>query len=145
MSDIRNSTATVAIGCKLPNGLVMEIPEPAPGRQHLPGPIGLRYTLNGANSKMIRTPFGPVAQGSFRYGITHVPKDFADKWFERYKDMQFVKRGQVFVVQDEQRAVSAAKERENDSQTRTGLEPLEEKDSRLPKGVARKKDEAAAA
>lgn len=145
MPDVRNSTATVAVGCKLPNGLIMEMPEPAKGRQLLPAPIGERHVLKGANACLVQTPFGSVAAGNHRYSINHVPADFARAWFERYKDMECVKRGQVFMMPDEARAIAAAKERENDKQTSTGLESLVDKDRRLPKQVAKSKPEAEAA
>lgn len=137
--DVRTSTTTVTVGCKLPNGLVMELPEPAAGRQLLPGPIGERHVLAGANSKLVKTPIGFVTSGTYRYGVTQVPKEFAEAWFARHKDFDFVKRGMVFMVNNEASANAAAKERENDAATRTGLEPLGEKDSRLPKGVSRNK------
>lgn len=146
MADVRQSTITVAIGCKLPNGLIMELVEPPAKdtRQLLPAPIGKRVTLNGANSCLVDTPFGKVAAGTHKYGVTHVEKDFAIAWFERYKDMECVKRGQVFILQrqDEKSVAAETKERADDPQTRTGLEALVDKDTRLPKGVTRKKDES---
>ncbi len=145
MPDVRTSTTTVAVGCKLPNGLIMELIEPVQGRQLIPAPIGERHTLKGANSQLLKTPFGPVAQGTHRYGITHVPKEFAEEWFRRNKDFECVKRGQVFMVKDEATARGEAKDRQDDKVTRTGLEALTDKDSRLPKGVVKKKDEAEAA
>lgn len=146
MSDLRTSTTTVSVGCKLPSGLVMELAEPAAGRQLLPGPIGERHTLAGANSCLIKTPIGFVTQGTHRFGITQVPKEFAEAWFARHKDFDCVKRGQVFMVKDETSAKAAAKERESDVITRTGLEPLNDKDARLPKGVSKgKREEAEAA
>ena len=145
MADIRTSTTTVTVGCKLPNGLIMELAEPAAGRQLIPAPIGERHTLNGSNSTLIDSPFGRVAQGTHRYGITHVPKEFAEAWFARHKDFEFVKRGQVFIVKDAAAAASEAKLRENDSATRTGLEALVDKDPRLPKSVGKRREEPEAA
>lgn len=147
MADVRNSTATVSVGCKLPNGLIMELVTPAEGRQLIPAPIGERHTLKGANDCLVKTPFGPVAAGMHKYGVTQVPRAFAEEWFKRYKDMECVKRGQVFILQstDDKSITAETKERQGDSQTRTGLEALVDKDPRLPKGVTKKKEEAEAA
>lgn len=140
MTDVRNSTTTVFVGCKLPNGLIMELVEPVTGRViAAPAPIGRRFTLKGANSCLIQTHMGPVSAGTHQYGVTEVPKDFAEEWFKRYKGMEIVKRGQVFLLekQDARSVKAETKERQDDPQTRTGLEPLAEKDPRLPGGLTK--------
>jgi hypothetical protein len=135
------STDTVLVGCKLPNGLIMEIVEPnmlvgADGKP-LPGalvpqplPIGKRYFLKGANS--VRE--NPRAQqGVHPYAMTRVPRAFWDAWLERHKDRDFVKNGLVFVAEDDASARDMAKEFINQ---RTGLEGLNQqvdKDPRMPK------------
>jgi hypothetical protein len=137
------STTTVLVGCKLPNGLVMELLEPGmildkdgkPAEGRRPAPAGERVILKGANS--LRTD-RRAAQGEHPYGITTVSKAFWEAWFARNKDFDFVRRGFVFVVERagadnalaDARAIS--KERRG---LRTGLEALAlEKDPRMEPG-----------
>lgn len=106
------------------------------GRQLLPNPAGDRYTLKGSNSLLIHTgtPIGPAAQGVHRYATTRVPEAFAHEWFKRNAGLDCVKRELVFIVEDPKNPAPEIKERETDSQTRTGLEALapEGRDPRMP-------------
>lgn len=160
----------VIIGCKLPNGLIMELIDPptdaqvdqmnalsrqiatekeqakrdallaqmmalqaAPkrgSRQLLPSPAGKRYTIKGSNSLLVivpKSPLGPPSQGEHQYAKTSVPEEFATEWFKRNKDLDCVRRGLIFMVKDVKEADGMIKERRNDSQLRTGLEALAEK------------------
>jgi len=107
----------VLIGCKLPHGLIMEIPDV--GDLLRPKPVGQRVILKGANS--LRTNPN-AAQGSFPYAVTSVDKDFADRWFARYQSEPFVKNGLVFIAKSEADARSMSKERLPE---RTGMEALD--------------------
>lgn len=108
--------AKVIVGCKLPNGLIMELVKP--GQLHAPAPVGERVTLKGANSAVIArsNPAEP------NYGMTYVEDAFAAEWFKVNKDMAFVKSGAVFMVADEKRYQGEVKDRTGD--VRTGMEPI---------------------
>lgn len=94
--------ATVSVGCKLPNGIVMELGEK-------------RQVLNGANSS--------VLIGG--HGITeNVDKEFFDAWAAKNKDLSFVKGGFVFA---HEKAANVSAEAKDRSKQKTGLEPLDPK------------------
>lgn len=133
-----SSEDMVMVGCKLPHGLIMEIPEPGTmegidavsgkvirvqGRK--PAPVGKRYILKGANS-MRRND---KAQGQFQYGITPIPRAFWERWLARYKDADFVTKGFVFAEDTMRDAQASAKEKLGEL---TGMEAMQqEKDPRI--------------
>lgn len=100
-----NGTATVWVGCKLPNGLVCEM-----------GKFGdedyQSHTLNGANSARVHGG----------YGLTQVPTDFWTAWVKKHKRLSFVQKGLVFAQGDLASAESHAIDL---STVKTGLEPLD--------------------
>lgn len=106
----------VLIGCKLPHGLIMEIPDV--GDLLRPKPVGKRVILKGANS--LRTNPN-AAQGNFPYAVTLVDKDFWDAWLERHKDRPFITNRLVFVAKNEADAKAMGKELLGE---RTGMESL---------------------
>lgn len=125
---------TVAVGCKLPNGLTLrvfswhEYEEPNSGgktrriaRQNAEAG---EYVLNGNAVSMEALQRGDInhrVTGGF--GITTgVPKDFWDLWLEQNKDSQLVREGLVFAHASEQSVVSEARKRES---LRSGLEPID--------------------
>lgn len=120
--------AKVYVGCKLPNGLIMELLEPHPQERSLvPNQqTGPRVELNGANSVRIERT-NPQDLG---FGITTVDEEFAKAWFEANKNVPYVKEGLVFMVASEAAARGEAKDRKSEL---TGLEPLrtDGKDKRL--------------
>lgn len=132
------SEEMVYVGCKLPHGLVLEIPEPGmmegihpetgkiikvAGRK--PAPVGKRYVLKGANS-MRRSD---RAQGQYPYAITPIPKAFWERWLARYKDADFVTKGFVFAEDTARDAQASAKEKLPEM---TGMEAMQqEKDPRV--------------
>lgn len=136
--DVTKSADMVQVGCKLPHGLIMEVPEPGTmegidpvsgrvikvqGRK--PSPVGERYILKGANS-MRRSD---KAQGQFPYAITAIPKEFWERWLARYKDAPFVKNGFVFMEPSLKDAQASAKEKLKEA---TGMEAMaQEKDPRI--------------
>ncbi len=69
---------TVIVGCKLPNGIIIE---------H----AGKRVTLAGGHSAKIR--------GS--HGMTVVDKDFWDAWRATHADYHPVKKGLIFAHEKE--------------------------------------------
>lgn len=89
--DKLNGTATVVVGCKLPNGMICEV-----GR---PGDDNHRHVrLNGSNANVVVGADGkPVVGG---YGLTTVSKQFWDEWLKTHKRLDFVRNGFVFVHND---------------------------------------------
>ncbi len=93
--------STVTIACKLPNGLILDIPG-APS-----------ITLNGANH--------PDAIAG--HGFTDVPADFWEAWTKLYADFQPLKKELIFAQGSERSAVSKAKERKGEKSGLEGLDP----------------------
>lgn len=98
----------VTVGCKLPNGLVIEKGEK-------------KVVLKGANTSELIGGHG-ITEG--------VDKDFFEAWLADHKDLDFVKGGFVFAHEKSQNASAEAKDR---SKNKTGLEPLDPTDK--PKGL----------
>lgn len=89
----------IVVGCKLPNGLVVEMG-------------GYAVTLNGSNSAI-------VVGG---YGLTDgVDKDAFDKWLEVHKDQPYVKKDLVFA---QSKASSAQAKAVENEEVKSGLEGL---------------------
>ncbi|EOG6131785.1 hypothetical protein ACLF4G_000847 [Cronobacter sakazakii] len=90
---------TIVIGCKLPNGLVVE-------------QDGYTVTLNGSNSSN-------VVGG---YGLTEgVDKDAFEKWLEVHKNQPYVKNELVFA---QAKANSAQSKATENASVKSGLEGL---------------------
>jgi hypothetical protein len=90
---------TIVVGCKLPNGLVVE-------------QDGYTVTLNGANSSN-------VVGG---YGLTEgVDKDAFEKWMEVHKNQLYVKNELVFA---QAKANSAQSKATENASVKSGLEGL---------------------
>jgi len=127
--------ASVWIGCKLPNGLMMEIVQPGNGL--MPAPQGKRVMLKGANSMRATVKDNPIIG---KYAVTEVDESFWDEWLKRHKDFLFIKNGAIFVEKSMKDAQAHAKA---DMKAKTGLEPLNpEKDERV-KGVTPDKEKLA--
>ena len=90
---------TIVVGCKLPNGLVVE-------------QEGYTVTLKGANSSN-------VVGG---YGLTEgVDKDAFEKWMEVHKNQPYVKNELVFA---QAKANSAQSKANENASVKSGLEGL---------------------
>ena len=112
------TASTYSIGCKLPNGLHLEIRKPLPGTGSK-DERGPRFsferfaTLKGTNDDN--------AVGGF--GITHgVDAALYDAWLEQHSWLPAVKNGLVFKVQDRNLVAPMAKEM---AEVKSGLEPLD--------------------
>ncbi|EPE4838845.1 hypothetical protein ACSIZT_004277 [Yersinia enterocolitica] len=89
----------LTVGCKLPNGLVLE-------------QDGYQVELNGSNSSLV---FGG-------YGLTEgVNKDAFDKWLSVHKDQPYVKNDLVFAQAKTNSAQAKASE---NAKVKSGLEGL---------------------
>lgn len=92
-------TATVTVGCKIPNGLHLDLG-------------GKRITLNGSSSSL-------VIGG---YGLTEgVPAEFFEAWMKAYADSPAVTNGLVFA---QEKAADARAQALDQAEIKTGLEPL---------------------
>lgn len=135
--------AKVFVGCKLPNGLVMELIR-LPEMKNSIIPVGRTeddtvVELNGANSAMIAR----VNPADAAYGVTEVDEAFAKRWFEVNKNLKFVKEGLVFMVGTEAAFKGESRDRRGE---RTGMEPLNPegaRDSRIDGVEVDKKHHAA--
>jgi hypothetical protein len=96
---------TVTIGCKLPNGIVLELPDKD-------GKI-VTVTLAGSNSSKV---LGAL------HGETGVDADFWAGWKSANKDFVPFKSGAIFEAKTPKDAAAKAKDTPE-----TGLEPLPQK------------------
>jgi hypothetical protein len=106
-------TNLVTVGCKLPNGLILEMGK-AGSEQYK------RVVLNGANS-------AKIVGG---YGLTDVDADFMAAWLKKYAWLAPVKNGMVFVQSDVDNATAQALDK---ADAVSGFERLDPK--RAPKGI----------
>jgi hypothetical protein len=127
--------AKVFVGCKLPNGLIMELIR-LPENKNSIIPAGRLdedtvVTLKGANSQRIARTNPADAP----YGVTEVDEAFATEWFKRNKGMAFIKNKQVFMAKTREELDSEASNME--LLVTTGLEPLKTDgtDPRQQKGI----------
>lgn len=104
---------TVTVGCKLPNGLIIEVG-------------GQSVELNGANASN-------VIGG---HGITYnVDADFFNAWMEAHQDRDMVKNGFIFAHDKAADAKAEAVDKEDNA---TGLEAV---DPNAPNAGVTKADE----
>ena len=126
--------STVQVGCKIRQGLIMELIEPGVNDD---GKLGImpaavdpdkpRVFLKGCNSQRV-AQINPAAE---TYVLTDVDEAFAREWFKRNSKMPFVRNGQVFIQEGPKSAPAIAKERAG---IETGFEALNPiKDQRLIK------------
>ena len=102
-----NGTIMVTIGCKLPNGLLLEM-----GR--IGDPDYVVVALKGANDSA-------VVGG---YGMTQVSEDFWKAWYQKNQGLTFVKKQMVFVAPDVASAASKAMELAEKKSGFEALDPL---------------------
>ena len=102
-------SATVWVGCKLPNGLVLELGKPEQQDKYQ------KIILNGSSTAAIQNTAGG-------FGLTEVPRPFWEEWERKHKHLGWFKHGHVFAVSDFASAQAAGLEREK---VLTGLEPLD--------------------
>lgn len=106
---------TVTVGCKLPNGLILEMGKKGDANHKT-------ATLNGANAAAVQ-----VAGG---YGLTEVDGAFYEAWAKKHHWLPALKSGAIFVQDNRENATAAAIDT---SELRTGLERLDPKAA--PKGI----------
>lgn len=105
---------TVTVGCKLPNGLIIEVG-------------GQSVELNGANASNI---IGG-------HGITYnVDADFFNAWLEAHQDRDMVKNGFIFAHEEAENTEAEAQEK-TDNETKLEAINTDDKDN----GVSTAKEE----
>lgn len=95
--------AKVTVGCKLPNGLIIEVD-------------GVRVTLNGVNKSNIV---------GADHCTTLVDESFWNAWLKEHETLMAVTSGAIFVAKNDVEAAAIVK----DKKTKTGLEGASPKES----------------
>lgn len=136
-----HSGATVTVGCKIPNGIVMQLQQeeevnlPVLGggfksvKENRPHPSAPTYTLFGNKTPIGHAPRCLIVGG---FAMTPgLPKDFVVKWFDQNKNLDLVKAGLIIFRDTTDEARANAKEH---SGLRSGLEAISPgNDPRIPK------------
>ena len=132
----RKHSATVTVGCKIPNGLRLQLQH----KMERPMPTG-RGMENDFQMVGVNVFGGPVhvidgpaipAMGGVPDGyrmprveagvaLTEVPRDFFEEWLHQNAKADFVINGMVFAYGDAQNVKAKAREEES---RMSGLEPL---------------------
>lgn len=99
----------VIVGCKLPHGLIIRLP-------NAETPV----TLKGANSGTIVGLDGKVVRGTC--GFTPVDEAFITQWLKLNAPMVMVKKGLVFVQKDQKNAAAEASDK---AAVKTGFEAVD--------------------
>jgi hypothetical protein len=97
--EVRTMADKVIIGCKLPNGIILEAGDK-------------KQVVKGLNSIVI---IGAT------HATTEVDAEFYAAWLEEHKDFPAVKSGALFVARTIDAVKEIAKDREED---KTGFEPM---------------------
>jgi|WetSurMetagenome_2_1015567.scaffolds.fasta_scaffold1848434_1 hypothetical protein len=108
--------AFVIIGCRLPNGLTLELPGKPP------------VVLNGQNSAQAGRPIILLSEDDC--GYTEVDADFWQAWKAAYKGFAPLESNAIFEAKNKTDAKSIAKELKKE---KTGHEPLPQKTGEISK------------
>ena len=141
-NDLRTTTTassdTVIVGCKIPNGLILQLShmerssEPVMGGGHrdvkLGRKVGPKYVIKGPAFQVGVMPRYLIAGG---YALTSgIPKDFWEEWLEQNKEADYVKNDLVIAHQSMEDLERHCLDNEH---LKTGLEPMDP--TRLPRGL----------
>jgi hypothetical protein len=119
---------TVTVGCKLPNGIVLDLYGPrTPDRAQVAPQLLKSFTLKGSrfptDDNGVARATWDVVGGSTGFGLTeNVPADFWNAWLEAHKESELVTNGIVFAVPTLDDAKSEGAKR---ADTKSGFEPLD--------------------
>jgi len=108
--------ASITIGCRLPNGLILELP----GKPPVP--------LNGQNSAQAGSPIILLSESDC--GFTEVNADFWAEWKKIYKGFAPLESNAIFEAKNRADAKDIAKELKKE---KTGHEPLPQKTGAISK------------
>ncbi len=132
------SSEVVTVGCRLPNGLKLEVGYStsqqgaggAPFVMYRKGADYQTFTLKGTNQRLfVRGPDGKIlttlvsARDKEPYLNQGVPKDLFDRWCAEHRDAWVLKSGQVFLVPKP--ADTAAVMKDAQATSANILEPLD--------------------
>lgn len=127
---VKDHSATVWVGCKMPNGLMLqlheqgsvEVPVMGGGRRdvtvHMR--VGEPVKLKGFAVSFGRIPKFTIVKD---FALTEVRRDFWEKWLAQNSKMDIVQRGLVFFHSDKESTEAQAEERGGD--IKCGIEPLD--------------------
>lgn len=123
----------VTIGCKLPQGLIIEMGYKTVPGGTVQGPDYKRVRLRGPNMHHLA---GAPAPANLAPGLTHnVDEAFFDAWVKSHADTNIVKNKLVFKAVDKSEAEARALDV---TEQKTGMEPL---DPKAAIGVAPRTDD----
>lgn len=108
--------AMITIGCRLPNGLILELPGKPP------------VELKGQNSAHGDSPIIMLSENDC--GYTDVDADFWQAWKTAYKGYAPLESNAIFEAKNRTEAKSIAKELKSE---KTGLEPMPQKAGEISK------------
>jgi hypothetical protein len=132
----QTGTDTVTIGCKWPNGIVMQLYDVIEETIFVNG-VAVKenrsvvredaptFVLNGFSVDLGEMAQGipPEHQIVGGYGLTHgIPRDFAEEWFKQNSQLSLVKNRLIFMEANEQRGRSHAKELKS---LQCGIQPID--------------------
>lgn len=114
----------ISVGCKLPQGLILEMGYSIEGGNVVQGPDYQRVALNGASqhSTIVGTLRSP-SPTDLRPGITNgVDEELFDAWVKQHANTNIVKNGLIFKAKNAAEATAMA----NDlTKKKTGFEPVD--------------------
>jgi hypothetical protein len=120
---------TVTVGCKLPNGIIMQLSKMEPTRE--PTAMGFRDIEIGRKvGKAVKirgfaTPFGMMPRSPIIGGYALTPgvdRDLFDEWMKQNADSELVKNELIFAHR--QRSDVEVQARDN-AKEKSGLEPMD--------------------
>lgn len=131
---VSRASDTVTVGCKLPNGLILQNFRMEDYQDQVMGG-GTRtaqrsvrleetYRVCGSSIDIAKMALGEVPNLVIGgYGITSgVPREFWEEWERTNKNTPLVRNGLIFAMPDDARARARAAE---GAKLRTGLEPID--------------------
>lgn len=130
-AQVRGSTETVTVACKLPNGLLLRLfdmkdqYEPAPGGSRLIKLAVERVDAGRVRINGFAVPYGQTPQYEIPGGfaLTHnVPKDFFEEWLSQNQQLPAVSKGLIFAAEKRDDAIAEANEK---AELKSGLEPVD--------------------
>jgi hypothetical protein len=102
---------TIVIGCRLPSGLVLDLPRP--------DGTTAKVVLNGQNSTQARSPV--ILLSTDDYGVTDVDQDFWDAWKLAYAGFEPLVKQIIFEAKSMNDAKAIHAEVKDEL---TGVEPM---------------------
>jgi hypothetical protein len=128
---IKRAANTVTVGCKLPNGLVLQLYQNVKRVENVPNgtrtyeiaeQVGEPITIHGSAMKF-EPGYIPPAQLAGGYGLTPgVNRDFFEEWMKQNREHPAVKSGLIFAAGSQMDAMDVAKE---NAGKRSGLEQID--------------------